>query len=374
MRKTCILIWCCMVVLVLSGCSVNISQPAIPTPVFPVSSASPAGNLPNNATPAPGATMIPITWADLNLTGRFIYISTASDDTRTLKLQTLNLATGELRTIFTTIEGGWIFYVSVSPDAKNVVMSYIPPAEGNSIPSRDLYIMPMDGSKPPQLLFSPPTSHDHYVQAEWSPDGKYIYYAHYDDTDKRDEQLNPPYDIFRMSYPDGKTEKIADHAFWPRLSSDSTKLLYIALEPVTGKNELFLANADGSNPQRVTFSGSDVPEIIDAPIFSPDGQSILFSAPTPTQSYQPNWLDRLMDVQIAKAHSVPSDWWVVPISGGAVTRLTQLQTTNLFASISPDGKQIASTSGGGLFVMKPDGSNLTLLIPDSQGGTVSWIP
>ena len=361
-------------VLVLSGCSVNISQPAIPTPLSHESSASPTGNLPNNATPAVGATTIPITWAGLNLTGQLVYISTSSDDTRTLKLEVLNLVTGEIKTIFTTIEGGWIFYVTVSPDAKNVVMSYIPPLQGNSIPSRDLYIMPMDGSKPPQLLFSPPTSHDHYVQAEWSPDGKYIYYAHYNDNDKPDEQLNPPYDIFRMSYPDGKTEKIADHAFWPRISSDSTKLVYIALEPVTGRNELFLANADGSNPQRVTFAGSGVPEIIDAPIFSPDGQSFLFSAPTPTQSYRPNWLDRLMGVQLVKAHSVPSDWWSVPISGGAVTRLTQIQAINLFASISPDGNYIASTSGEGIFVMKPDGSNLTLLLQDSQGGTVSWMP
>ena len=64
---------------------------------------------------------------------------------------------------------------------------------------------------------STPTLDDHYVQAEWSPDGKYIYYAHYNSNDPPDAQLNPAYDIFRMSYPDGQPEKIADHAFWPNI-------------------------------------------------------------------------------------------------------------------------------------------------------------
>ena len=45
-------------------------------------------------------------------------------------------------------------------------------------------------------------------------------------------QLNPAYDIFRMSYPDGQAEKIVDHGFWPRISSDATKLVYVSVKPV----------------------------------------------------------------------------------------------------------------------------------------------
>ena len=178
-----------------------------------------------------------------------------------------------------------------------------------------------------------------------------------------------------MSYPNGAPEKIADHAFWPRLSSDSTRLLYVSLDPVSGRNELFQANADGSNPQPVVFSGPWIPDLIDAPIYSPDGGSILFSAPGPVQSYQPKWFDKLMGIRIVKAHNVPSDWWRVSVSGGVPTRLTQIQTINLFASISSDKKHIASLSGEGLFVIDPDGSNLTrLLFAPGVSGTVSWIP
>ena len=114
--------------------------------------------------------------------------------------------------------------------------------------------------------------------------------------------------------------------------------------------------------------------ITDAPFFTPDGQSIIFSAPDPAQSYQPNWLDRFMGVQIAKAHGAPADWWMVPITGGEPKRLTQIQAVNLFARMSPDGQHMVSFSLNGLFVMELDGSNLTSITPDPSGSTVDWLP
>ena len=177
-----------------------------------------------------------------------------------------------------------------------------------------------------------------------------------------------------MSFPEGQTEKIADNAFWPRISSDSNNLVYVSINPDSGKNELYVANADGSNAKRIILSGSLAPDIIDAPIFSPDGGHVFFSAPPP-QAYQPNWFEKLMGIQVVKAHEIPSDWWSVPVTGGEPTRLTQLQTIRLFASISPDKKHIASLSGEGIFVMDQQGSNLTqLLFEPGVSGTVSWIP
>lgn len=367
-KNSFVLILYALIIFSLLGCTMDVSQPTTSSPATKTSTN-------DFSTPAHPTTNVPTTWARLGLLGKLAYISTDNlDDTVFTGIKILDLSTGAETTIFTAPEGAWIFYITVSPDAKQLVLSYIPPSQSTSSANRILYIMPMDGSEPPQPLFIPPTPSDHYTQVEWSPDGKYIYYTHYNDQDPPDAQLNPPYDISRIPYPGGQPEKIISNAFWSRLSPDSTKIVYVALEPVTGKNELFVANADGSNPQSLTFSGPGIPEIIDAPIFSPDGQSIIFSAPVTAQAYQPNWLDRLMGVQIVQAHSVPSDWWSVPTVGGAVTRLTQIQAINLFASISPDGKYIASTSGGGIFVMKPDGSNLTLLIQDSHGGTVNWIP
>jgi hypothetical protein len=81
-----------------------------------------------------------------------------------------------------------------------------------------------------------------------------------------------------------------------------------------------------------------------------------------------------MGVQIVKAHSLPSDWWSVPITGGNPKRLTQIQSTNLYGSIAPDHKHLVSFSMQGLFVMDLDGLNLTSLIPDPGGNTVNWLP
>jgi Tol biopolymer transport system component len=322
------------------------------------------------------ATHVPITWADLNLSGKLVYLSSSMQNNSLIaSIQLLDLTTANIATIFTAPRGGWIYYATISPDGKQLIISYQPPSQPGSASNRALYITLFDASTSPQPFFAPPSPHDHYVQAEWSPDGKYIYYAHYNDNDKPDAQLNPPYDLFRMSYPDGQPEKIADHAFWPRVSSDSTKLVYVSLDPVSGRNGLCVANIDGTDPQSINLSGPEVPEVIDAPIFSPDRQFILFSAPPPSQAYKPNWFEIMMGIDIARAHSIPSDWWSVPITGGVPTRLTNIQTINLLASFSPDNKHIASVSGEGLFVMDLDGSNLTRLISDSGvHGTVSWIP
>lgn len=377
--------WVLIVGVALSSCTIDVSQsseiapaPGTATP----SNVSPSPTLPPDVTPVetpPAAisTSIPVTWSALNLTGSLIYISppVAGKAAFFNSIRKLDLLTGEIRTLFTTAGNDWIYYVSVSPDAEQLIMSYLPIPQSGALPNRALYQIPLDGTTPPQLLFSPPTPDDHYIHVEWSPDGKFIYYSHLNYNVRLPNGVDPVYDIFRMSYPEGQTEKIADYAFWPRLSSDSTRLVYVAINPDTAKNELYVAKADGSNPQQIVLSGATPPDIIDAPIFSTDGSSVIFSAPPPVQAYQPNWFDTLMGIRIVKAHEIPSDWWSVPVTGGTPIQLTQLQTIRLFASLSPDKRHVASLGGEGIFVMDEAGSNLTqLLLEPGVSGTVSWIP
>ena len=357
-----------MFALLFSSCSIEVNQ-AISTPT--------RENIPvTAATSAFPVTQVPVTWEHLNLSGRLIYISSLKEnELLSNTIQMLDLGTGEIRTLFTSPLGAWIYYGTVSPDGKWMVVSYAPPAQPNSPSSRSLYILPLNASSELKPLLIPETAEDHFTQAEWSPDGKYIYYVHYNSKIRHVGQLDPVFNIYRTMYPNTQPEKIAGDSFWTRISSDSSQMVYIYVDPASSRNELVVADPDGSNAQPVTLTGSFIPEIIDAPLFSPDGQTILFSAPAPSQSYEPNFFERWMGIQVAKAHSVSSDWWSVPITGGVPTRLTQLQTINLFASISPDQKHIASLSGEGIFVMDLNGSNLTQLVSDSGvHGTVSWIP
>lgn len=375
MVKIYVLRWSILIALGIAGCSVELSPVSTATAPPGISTDSPMSSADDINTSSTRMTQVPMTWAGLDLTGRLVYIASSFDGGSALRIQALHLTTGEIETLFTKADSGWVFYVTISPDAEQLVMSYIPPAQPGASSSRGLYVMPLDASTPPRPLFPPPTVDDQYVQAEWSPDGQYIYFAHYNHKDEPVGQSYPAYDLLRMKYPDGQPEKIVDHAFWPRVSPDSTKLVYVSIDPDSGRNDLYIANPDGSNPQRIDLSGPWIPEVIDAPLFAPDGQSVLFSAPAPQRAYQPNWLENLLGIQMARAHNVPSDWWSVPVAGGAPTRLTQIQTINLFASLSPDERHIASVSGEGLFVMDLDGSNLTrLLFEPGISGTVSWIP
>jgi len=179
-----------------------------------------------------------------------------------------------------------------------------------------------------------------------------------------------------MAYPDGQLEKLVDKAYWPRISPDSSRMVYVSENPADGTNKLMVANADGGNPQEVPLTGQVIPNIIDAPLFTPDGGSILFSAVSPVQSSAPTWVDRLMGVINASAHSIPSDWWEVPISGGTPVQLTHIQAPGLYADYSPENEFIASFSGTGIFVMNPQGTGGAMLINDVGGilGTVDWIP
>jgi Tol biopolymer transport system component len=372
--------WLLILALALSSCSVQINQPASGTPTSQVETApvptSSTGD--TQQTNQVTTTQVPVTWSALNLQGRLVYINgKAVDNTFSLQIQILDLVTGKVTTIFDAPKYSWIYYITASPDHKQLLMSYSPPPGENEPADQDIYIMPLDGSQAPKLLFTPPAKADDYVEVEWSPDGKYIYFTHVNfQITPQPNQIYPLYEIYRMTYPDGKPEKVAEKSFWPRLSSDSSHIAYISVDLFLRENKLYIADSNGANAHEVVLKGPQIPEVKDAPIFSPDGQTLLFSAPVPAQSYQPNWLDRVMGVTIAKAHNVPSDWWSVPVTGGNITQITNIQSTNLFASFAPDGRHIASHSTSGIFVMKPDGSELTMLIPNPQAvpGTVTWIP
>ena len=149
-------------------------------------------------------------------------------------------------------------------------------------------------------------------------------------------------------------------------------LAYVSFVPATNSNDLYLANADGSNAKLVMPAGSFF--AVDAPVFSADGQTLLFSAVGDVQPPAASWLDQFLGVQVAEAHTVPSDWWRVSIDGGQPERLTRINDTGLYGDSSPDGQHVAFVSVTGVYVMNTDGSNLVQLVKDAVGGTVSWTP
>jgi len=340
---------------------------AIPIPIIPgrtPTAITPTANA--ISTPAP----LPVTWAGLNLSGKLLY-NTYDSTLVTPEIHLLDLTTGARQIIFHFPNRSWIDAAVVSPDGKTLLLSYSPPSTDPYGGQGSIYSMPLDASTPPQLLVIPPSKQDQYSQPEWSPDGKTIYFVHIN------YQSMQTYDIMRMAYPDGKPETFVAHAYWPRPSLDGQHFLYVSLDPDSGINHLMVANADGSEAHEVPINELPVPQVIDVPMLSPDNKLILFSSPDGIQASRPGWVDRLLGVQLAHADgTLPSDWWSVPVAGGRAKSLTQIHALALYGVYSPNGNFVASYSSNGIFIMRPDGTELTMIVSDIGGalGTVNWLP
>ena len=121
------ILWSLILAVTFSSCSVEIDQSGNPISspqvvTVPTALLSPEGTLqPNTVT----TSQIPVTWDSLNLTGRLVYTNAiVVEDVFRLQIQILNLVTGEVTTIFEAPKYSWIYYVTVSPDNKYLLMSY----------------------------------------------------------------------------------------------------------------------------------------------------------------------------------------------------------------------------------------------------------
>ncbi|MDA0835840.1 MAG: DPP IV N-terminal domain-containing protein [Planctomycetota bacterium] len=198
-----------------------------------------------------------------------------------------------------------------------------------------LYHCSPDGNND-QRLIDETTFH---FNAVFSPDGKRIAYEH--------DKLSPGQGDMELylADADGKnpqplfvTEGRLSHEEWPSWSPDGKTIVCTSTRDAN--TELYLLSFPssdddtGAEPKRLT---SD-PAIDDHPCFSPDGQSIAFAT------------NRWGDLEIA----------LYDLATGTVTRLTTSPGLDDYPAWSPDGKQIAFTSNrdGNLeiYVMNADGS------------------
>jgi Tol biopolymer transport system component len=217
--------------------------------------------------------------------------------------------------------------------------------------SPDIYVMNADGSNEKQLTNDP----NFETFASFSPDAKKIIFS---------RMINGVMQIFTMNADGSNVKQLTDSVGGtqgdagflsgneePVFSPDGTKILFDSNR--TGKSQLFIMNADGSDQKQLIVSnGNDR-----YPAWSPDGKMIAFGS------------DRDGDFEV----------YTMKADGTALTQLTfNKNFPDSDPAWSPDGKSMVFTSAreknAEIFIMNADGSNQRNFTnaPNSFDGGADW--
>jgi TolB protein len=190
----------------------------------------------------------------------------------------------------------------------------------------EIYTARLDGSDLRAL-----TNNGAYnAEATLSPDGKRIiftstmdgdielYTMNVDGSDVRRLTHRVGYDGGAWFSPDGK--QIVWRAGYPKTAADTADYLGLLARRLVrpAKVEVWVANADGSNPRQVTnLGGANF-----APVFTPDGKKIIFSS-----NYE-------------QPRSGNFDLYLINPDGTGLEKITTHPDFDSFPMFSPDGKQL----------------------------------
>lgn len=163
-----------------------------------------------------------------------------------------------------------------------------------------------------------------------------------------------------------------------------------------GRNQIYIMNADGSNPNRLTNDNADDY----GPDWSPDGKKIAFydlsnggrqiyimnaDGSNVTQlktgntfDYTPAWSPNGKKIAFSFGSNGNVDIYVINMKNGNLDRLTDNEHSDICPSWSPDGSKIVFQTyrdlQDELYVVNADGSNLVRLTNNGGNSDPQWSP
>lgn len=200
----------------------------------------------------------------------------------------------------------------------------------------DVYVVNSDGGGLTNLTPDTPDSFD--GEPAWSPDGTKIAFA-----SDRANGVGESKDIYVMNADGSNPVRLTDHpAFdeWPAWSPDGRHIVFSRGEPYFG-GEILIMKADGSEEKRLVALTTMSP--LTHPAWSPDGSLIAFVGPAPRHGW---------GIHLIKPDGTDRKRLTDPAGGG-----------DLHPDWSPDGSKIVFSRRFGdeyfIWTMNADGSGLT---------------
>ena len=301
-------------------------------------------------------------------TGSIFYIL---QEPRRQALMRYDFSSDSSQTLFEVPTNAWLSHMAVSPDGSQIALTYAPSPGENEIQFgySSLYLLLADGRSEPRLLIERTAEQEVFFNPTWSPDGQYIYYSHVTPLDE--EAFTFSTALERLDVASGTVDLLAEDGIWPRLSPDGRSLAYIHIDTDSLAAELVVADSEGSNPTVLVPRDRFV--TLDTPFFSADGQWLYFSA-VAEQTSSLSWWERLLGIEIASAHNLPSLWWRLSLSGGEPEPVTTEARVGQYGTVSPDGRFLAFSAQSGIFLMQPNGTDIRQLLDISAADSLGWTP
>ena len=293
---------------------------------------------------------------------------------------------GQTRMVFRPPPGGQAKDPAWSPDGKSIAFAYAPPRPTpragapivEQLLNSDIMVVDADGNSPPK----PAALHDGAGQIletpAWSGDGKSVLYSFYAPTYKGEELVSETLEVRRREIGATTSATAAKSASNPNASRDGKYLVVVGEDPNEGQSLKVIATGGGE--ERTLVKADRFVSLL-APRFSPDGQTIAFSAaelptnqggPQPKASAPLDLLRQALGPSVAEAHGLPWEIWTVPTAGGPLRQMTQIAEDTPYAAWSADGARILVFGAGGLHMVDAKAAQAQTLSSDGSHGGMDW--